>query len=69
VLTRKRAGWLLRGEQEGGLDDTLTDLLRTMEHHQELLQDHLRVLRANTERLREQRQLRREQVERPVDSA
>jgi transcriptional regulator with XRE-family HTH domain len=69
VLTRKRAGWLLRGEHQGGaLEDTIASLLRTMEQHHKLLAEHLRLLTRNTERLREQREARRERHRVPVDS-
>jgi transcriptional regulator with XRE-family HTH domain len=68
VLTRKRAGWLLRGDRDGGLEDTIADLLRVMEQHHTLLRDHLRVLRANTERLHEQRKVLHERLGLPVGS-
>lgn len=68
TLTRKRAGWLLREDEDGGaLGDTISELRRTMEQHQALLQNHLRVMDESTERLREQRELR-EQRRRPVDA-
>ena len=59
TLTRKRPGWLLRADEDAGaLGDTIADLRRTMEQHQAVLQDHLRVMDESTERLREQRELR-----------
>jgi len=58
LVTRKRAGWLLRDDEGGALIDTVSTLLEAMERHHALLRDHLRVLRLHTERLREQRELR-----------
>jgi transcriptional regulator with XRE-family HTH domain len=57
TLTRKRRGWLTQDDATGGsIDQTIADLLEVMEKHHAILQDHLRVLRLNTERLREQRE-------------
>lgn len=59
LVTRKRPGWLLREDGDGGaLDDTIVDLRQTMEQHQALLSDHLRVLQQTAERLRESRDAR-----------
>lgn len=53
------AGLLLREDGDGGaLDDTIVDLRQTMEQHQALLSEHLRVLQQTAERLRESRDAR-----------
>jgi transcriptional regulator with XRE-family HTH domain len=69
VLTRKRSGWLLRGEDGGELQVVLADLQRVMEQHQQLLQTHISALQRNTERLREQREARRQRTGQPTESA
>lgn len=55
LLTRKRAGWLLRGdESEGSLRTAVSELLQTMEQQQAALQDQLVALQRNAELLRKQ---------------
>ena len=58
LITRRRAGWLLREEDGGDLQVSLAELARVMEEHQALLQRHLGILRENVVRLRAQREAR-----------
>jgi transcriptional regulator with XRE-family HTH domain len=63
VITRKRSGWLLRGDEDGGgLDTRLRALENAMEQHHALLREHLEALRQNTTRIREQREALRRRL-------
>jgi transcriptional regulator with XRE-family HTH domain len=58
VLTHKRSGWLL--QDEPGRDSavsarTIDELLATIEEHQSLLREQLRLLRENTTQLTRRR--------------
>jgi transcriptional regulator with XRE-family HTH domain len=57
TITRRRNGWLLRGDPSpGDLESTIGALLAAMEQHHAVLRQHLRTLAQNMESMREQRE-------------
>jgi transcriptional regulator with XRE-family HTH domain len=57
TITRRRSGWLLRGDGgPGEVEGTIGALLAVMEQHHVVLREHLRILKQNMDRLQEQRE-------------
>ena len=55
TLTHKRPGWVLDGDGDGALDSKIAQLHEMIEAHKATLQEHLRLMRQHTDRMRKQR--------------
>jgi transcriptional regulator with XRE-family HTH domain len=55
AMTHRRPGWILDGDGDGTLDAKIALLHEMIEAHKVTLQEHLRLMREHTDRMREQR--------------